>query len=1018
MKLKFTFSMIAALFLMSQAWAQNVTVSGVVSSEDASPLIGVTVLVKGSTTGTITDVDGSYTINVPSADATLLFTYTGFEPKEVAIDGQTTINVSMSEGVNLDEVVVTALGISREKKALGYAIQEVDGDELAGTRETNMVNALQGKLAGVQINGGSGAPGAGASIVIRGLNSLNPGASNQPLFVVDGVPIGNQTIAGSQLPSAGSRAVSSSEQSSFSNRAADINPADIESISVLKGASATALYGLRAANGVVLITTKKGKAGRAQVSLNTSYGWEEVAKTPEYQTTYREGRHGRLRFRSNGNPLRFQTLGPKVYPGLTPQFDPIDDFFQTGSQTNHSLSISGGNERSTYFTSFSRLDHEGVIPFTEWDRTTVRLGGTMKVADPLSISGSVNYTKSGGARPHEGDKSIMSSLSYHTTSFDINDYINEDGSQRDFSDGIIDNPRYLAEFSQLHDDVNRLLGNINLTYKPTNWLTLDYKIGNDFYNDSRVRSVPRNTDVGSQVGGFIIEEQINYNELTSNFYIKADKQFGSDFSTSLTLGHNTTDIQSSRTNVRGEDFSLNNFYDLSNAANIFASKDEAQTRLIGLYGILSVGYKDFLYLDVTGRNDWSSTLPVENRSFFYPSVNLSWVVSDMTTLPSAISFLKARASYAQVGKDAGAHQIGLFYGGAGNFPFDGVNGFGQSTTAGDANLKPETTTSTEFGLDLRVLDNRLGFDLTWYKANSKDQIIPVPVSNATGYSRFITNAGEIETTGIELLVNATPVKTKDFSWDLSLNWSKTEGEVVSIKEGIESIIFFDDRITSKLVEGGKVGDLYGSDFNRDANGNLIIGDDGFPSVNADEQVVAGNAFPDWIGGLTNTLNYKGLSLSVLLEYRSGGDVYDRGMRNSLRNGMLKMTERNYEEVVFQGVLADGTPNTQAVELNGESLYRSEDRFNGAYPILLQDASWFRIRRLSLAYELPKSILGGGKFIRGARVSVAANNLFLDTPFQGFDPETNFFGSSSSIYGYTGLKTPATRSYFVSLGLNF
>ncbi|GJM35232.1 MAG: SusC/RagA family TonB-linked outer membrane protein [Saprospiraceae bacterium] len=1015
---KFILTILAFVALLAQGWAQEKTVTGTVTSaDDGAPLIGVSILIKSTAVGTITDIDGRYQIKTTD-DATLVFSYTGFQSQEMPVNGQSTIDVKMTSGVVLDGIVVTALGISREKKALGYSVQEVQGEEIAATQENNLINALQGKVAGVQINSSSGAPGAGASIVIRGLNSLNPTASNQPLFVIDGIPISNQTSAGNQLPSSGSNAVNSQEQSSFTNRAADINPADIESISILKGPSATALYGLRAANGVVLITTKKGQTeGKANVSLNTSFGWEEVNKQPELQTVFREGRHGRLRFNSDGSPLRFQTFGPKVYEGKTPTFDPVDDFFQTGTQVRNSLSIQGGNERATYFTSFSRLDHEGIIPFTEWDRTTVRLGGTIKVADPLTVSGSVGYTNSGGNKPHEGDKSIMSSLSYYTTSFDINDYLNPDGSQSDFSDGIIDNPRYLAEFSQLKDNVHRVNGYIGFNYQPATWFELDYKVGNDFYNDSRVRSIPAGTDLGSQSGGFIIEEQLNYRELTSNLYARFSKQLGGGFNSSLTVGHNITDIQFNSTNTRGEGFSLENFYDLSNTTNVFASKNASRQRLVGLFGILSLSYNNYLYLDITGRNDWSSTLPKENRSFFYPSVSLSWVLSEMATLPEPISFLKLRGSWAQVGKDAEPYQIGVFYAGASNFPFNGVNGFSLSTSAGDFNLKPETTTSTEFGLDLRMFHNRLGLDVTLYQQNSKDQIIPVPVSNATGFSRFITNAGEIENSGVELLLNATPIKTKNFNWGLSVNWSKVNSEVKSIKDGIDAIIFSDNRITNKLIEGGKVGDLFGWDFNRNDNGQLLIDDNGFPTLNYDTMILVGNAFPDWIGGLTNTLSYKGLSLSVLLEWRSGGDVYDTGYRNSLRNGILKETERGYEQVVFNGVREDGTPNDIPVEINGESLYRNGSRYNDSYENLLQDASWFRIRRVSLSYDIPTS-LWGGKYISGAKVTLSGNNLFLNTPFKGFDPETNFFGSGSNVYGYTGLKTPATRSYFVSLALSF
>lgn len=1014
-KSKLTFLIIIA-FAVS-ATAQLRSISGIVTaSESNEPLIGVTILEDDTSNGTITDLDGSYRLDV-SEGATLTFSFIGYTSQQITLDpGQTTLNVSLASGLQLDEIVVTALGISREKKALGYSVQEIKGDEISGTQETNVINSLQGKIAGVQINSSSGAPGAGSSIVIRGLNSLNPSANNQPLFVIDGIPIGNQTIAGDQLPSSGSNAVNSAEQSSFTNRAADINPADIASISILKGAAATALYGLRAANGVVLITTKKGTTGKTTVNLNSTYGWENMNKSPNLITTHREGRFGRLRFNSDGSPLRFQTFGPKVYEGLTPVFDPNKDFFQTGNQVKNSISIQGGNEAATFFTSFSRLDHSGIIPNSEWDRTTVRIGGQIQASDKLSVSGSVNYSKSGGNKPHAGDKSVLSALGYHTTSFDVNDYLNPDGTQKDYSDGIIDNPRYLAEFSSLKDDVNRVIGNIGFNYKPLSWFELDYKVGNDYYNDSRVRSVPANTDVGSQVGGFIIEEQVNYREFTSNLYARFNRKVSRDLDGTFTLGHNITDIKSNRVNTRGEGFSLANFYDLSNTSNVFASKDASQERLIGLFGILSLNYKNYLYLDLTGRNDWSSTLPKDNRSFFYPSASVSWVVSEMTPMPDLISFLKIRGSWAKVGKDAGAYQIGTFFSGASNFPFGGVNGFTQNSVAGDFDLKPETTTSSELGFDLRVLNNRLGFDFTWFKQNSKDQIIPVPVTNATGFSRFITNAGEIQNSGIELLIKASLVKAHNFGWDASLNWSKTDSEVLSIREGIDEIIFFDDRITNKLIVGGRVGDLYGWDFNRDANGNMIIASSGFPTVNYDKTILVGNAYPDWVGGLTNTLTYKGLSLGVLLEWRQGGDVYDRGLRNSMRNGTLASTSRRNEEVVFNGVLADGSPNTKAVEINGENLYRSGD-YNNAYQVLLEDASWFRLRRVSLSYALPTSILKNN-FISGARITVSGNNLFLSTPYAGFDPETNYFGAGSNIAGYTGLQTPATRSFFLNLDLSF
>lgn len=996
--------------------AQNVAVSGTVTDDgDGQPLIGVSIVLKGTSSGTVTDIDGTYKIDAP-ADATLVFSYTGFATQEVAVGARTSIDVRMSAGALLEEVVVTGLNIAREKKALGYAVQQLSGSDIAATQQANVVNALQGQVAGVLINNSSGAPGAGSSILIRGITSF--GDNNQPLFVVDGVPISNSTAAGSVLPSAGSNATGSAEQASASNRAADINPADIESLTVLKGPAATALYGLRAANGVVLITTKKGQEGTARVSLNSSYGISDIAMRPEYQFDYREGLFGRLRFNSDGSPLRFQNFGPKVYDGLTPVFDPVEDLMQQGYSQDHSLSVSGGTNKSTYFTSFGYYDEEGVIPFSDWSRLSARLGGSFKTSDKLKFEGSVSYTNSGGNRPHSGDKSIMSALSYHVNSFDLNDHLDPDGTQRDYSNGIIDNPRYLAEYSTFNDNVNRAMGNLGFTYQPAEWVTMRYRAGLDFFSDARVRIAPPGLDITAQVGGFIVEEDILSKEFNSNFTMTFTKRLSDKFGASLLLGHELNDRSYENTFLRGERFAEPNFYHISNATFAFLGNDKSQRRIVSGIGLLSLDFMDAIYLDITGRNDWSSTLPAENRSFFYPSVSLSMVLSDLVKMPDFVSFFKLRGSLAQVAKDTDPYQIGsLFEADPATLQF-GTSGFRQRSTFGDLNLKPETTTSSEFGVDLRMFNNRFGIDLTVYQANSKDLILSVPVSNTTGSARFLTNAGEIENKGVELLLSFEPIRTKNFNWSANLNYTKNVGEVVSIREGIDEIVRFESFISYRLRPGGKVGDLYGNAFRRDAAGNLIIGTDGFPAVNTDSVELVGNAMPDFTAGLNNTFTYKGLGLSFLLEWRSGGDAYDMGMRNSIRNGILAETSRRYEEVIFNGVTATGEPNTKPVEIDDVNYYRSASRYNTAAEILVQDASWLRLRRVSLFYNLPASIIGTGKFVKGARVTLTGNNLFINTPFRGFDPETNYLGAGSSIFGFTGLQSPGVKTYTASVNLTF
>ena len=1008
--------------------AQALAVTGTVTdASDGSSLPGVNVVVKNTTIGTVTDIEGNYRINVSDGTAVLVFSSVGYTTVEIPVENRSSIDLTLEPDVTaLQEVVVTSFGIEREKKALGYAVQELSSEEITETKQPNVINALRGKVAGVTIQSSGGQPGAGANIVIRGLTSLSPAADNQPLFVVDGIPISNSTVSGDVLPSAGSNALGSSEQFAQSNRAVDINPDDIESLSILKGPAATALYGLRAANGAVIITTKKGEAGKATVSLNSSFGWDVINKSPDIQTRFREGRFGRLRFNSDGTPLRFQTFGPPVVAG-TPVYDNFRDFFETGTRFDNSVSVSGGNENTTFFASASRLDQQGIVPFSEWDRTTVKLSAETKASDNISVSGTFNYINSGGTRSNGGDKSIFSSLSYYSPTFNVNDYINPDGTQRDFSDGIIDNPRYVARFASLNDNVNRMIGNVGVTYQIADWLNLDYKIGTDFYSDSRNRIAPIGLDVSSQVNGFVIEEEVNYQEINSNLFVTATHDFTELLKGSILVGHNLTNIRSDRLNVRGEGLSLRNFDDLSNAANFFTAKDASLRRIVGVFTNIELEYAGTLFLTLTGRNDWSSTLPEDNRSFFYPSVNLGYIFTETLGLGESdvFNYGKLRLSYAQVGKDAPPYQTSQSFEIAPGSPFLGQGGFQLYSQVGTPGLRPERTTSYEIGTDLRFLTNRLGIDLTYFVQNSTDQIIPVPISNATGFATFVTNAGEIQNKGIELLVNATPMKVGEFQWDASLNWSKINNKVLSMPEGIEEIVFTDATyIQNKLVEGGSAGDLYGFVFNRTDDGRLIIGNDGLPTINTSEFVKVGNALPDWQGGLTNTFTYKGLSLSVLLEWRQGGNAYDLGFRNALRNGVLQETERRYEQVVFNGVRNTGTEenpqyveNDIPIELNGETVYRNFGSYTQASEVILQDASWFRVRNASLTYALPQSLLDN-MLVSSARISFTGNNLFLNTPFKGYDPESNQFGSGSNSYGFVGLGVPQTRSYTVGVNVTF
>ena len=1036
MKKLFTF-LISGLFccLALTTLGQQRTLRGNVTAETGTPLPGASVSIKGTSVGTITDKNGDYSLEISQDAEIIVFSFIGYISAEVAIGSRDVVDYQLEPDITqLQEVVVTAFGVEQEKKALGYAVQQLEAEEIVDSNQPNIIDALQGKIAGVQINSSGGAPGAGSSIIIRGLTSLSPGANNQPLFVVDGIPISNETVAGNVIPSAGSNAaagsdlpgLASAEQFSNTNRAADINPDDIESVSILKGAAATALYGLRAANGAVIITTKKGVAGKARINFSTSVSWDNVVTTPDIQTGYREGRQGRIRTNSEGtrSSVRFQTLGPAVsqFDGV---FDNFENFFETGYKYATSVNLSGGNDKATYYTSASRLTQTGVVPNSDWDRTSFKIAGSSAITKKFEINGAMTYTNSGGNRSQGGDKSIMSTLNYHTPTFDVNDYLNPDGTQNSYAGTIIDNPRYLAEFSTYEDDVDRIVGYAGFKFEPVEWINLSYQVGIDNYSDVRTRIAPPNIDITFQNGGFVVEENANYREINSNLLLSFSRSFSQDLSASLTLGNQITDIRSSLISTRGEGFALPDFFDLSNTTNLFTIKDDREQKLVGVFGQLKLDYQNTLFLSITGRNDWTSTLPKDNRSFFYPSVSLGYVFSEHIQLPEVITYGKIRASWAEVGKDARAYEVGTYFENAPTSPFLGQNGFRLDDVAGSVNLKPERTTAIEFGADLRFFDNRLGLDFTYFRQTSKDQIIPVPVSNTTSLSRFITNAGEIENKGIEILLRANPLNKGGFNWDVSLNFSKIKNEVLSITPLVDEIIFYEDgpsEIVNKLIKGGSAGDLYGHPYIRDNQGRLIIDSNGLPMSALDTLLLVGNAFPDWTGGMTNTFTWKGFSLSVLLELREGGDLLDTGLRNRLRNGVDARTGVRYEQIVFKGVTESGEVNTTPVRPTGyannvsPSLYRNESAFVGSSDILLQDASWFRIRNVSLSYSLPSQLLAKSPF-SSARITFAGNNVFLSTPFQGFDPETSQFGPGTNSFGFGGQSIPNTRSYTVKLNFS-
>jgi TonB-linked SusC/RagA family outer membrane protein len=1040
--------MLGALFMLPlRIFSQTRSLSGTISNSRGEPVAAATVQVKGSSTFAVASETGQFTINVSGDNVVLVISATGYASQEVQVGRSNSYLVRLAENGSLSEVVVTALGISKEKKALGYATQEVKAAELNRNRQPNVLNALQGKVAGVTISSVGGGPGQGATIRVRGINSIDVTQSNDPLFVIDGIILDNST---STLG-----AGSGYNVRSVGNRTADINPEDIETINVLKGGAATALYGLRGANGVVVITTKKGKGDGVRVNISSTYGTEKINKTPEIQKIYTAGILGVYTPIGLG-PAWGPTIaeakagtGPgNVAPDPTHQdfiYDNYKQAYNTGKQFRHSVNMTGGNDAARYFASLSYFKHDGMLPFTNYKNISARVNTDVRISSKLRTSINMSFTNSGGLR-YDADR-FGESLAYFSGRWNVRDYLNPDGTQ--LWRGT-NNPIYGAYTNRMKDNVNRVVGGILLTYTPAKWLNLSYRVGADTYAENRFRTAPGLRGIVGErsydnAEGFVGDYNINYRAINSTFIATLTHQLTKNISSSLRLGHELLDRKTTARGVLGERLNVYDWFNLNNAANIREKFDNInEYRLMGFFGEATFDYKTFLFLSITGRNDITSSLRKPNNSFFYPSVSLAWLFSENIKLPDFISYGKARVSYAKIGKDALPYSTTTGYSAYTSLP-SGTTGFTRGANLGDPNLRPEFTNTFEAGLEMNFLKNRLGFDLTYYHSLSEDQIINVNVSSATGYVRAAVNSGSMRNKGIELIVRGTPVKTRNFQWDANLNFSANRNKVVSIREGLTEIPYggssggyLNSPVTMKLIPGEAYGNIYGTHYLRYYGGDkedpvrtdksrpMIIGANGFPVLApVSSQKLLGNSQPDWIGGLTNTFTYKSFTLSTLIDARWGFEKFNRLENFFVAFGIADYTADRRSFKVFEGVLADGTPNTKQVWLNqgigpdgvnyGEGYYRNI--YRAISEPFVSDASWIRLRSASLSYNLPEKWLPK-KLIRNASVSITGNNLWLHTKYYGLDPESVSADSGSNVDGSAGFTYPAARTFLFSINVGF
>lgn len=1035
------------------AYAQVRQISGKISAaDDGLGLAGASIIFKGTNVGSNADADGKFSFSVPG-DGILVVSYVGFLIKELPIGNQTQFDIKLDADTRqLAEVVVTAFGIEREKKALGYTVQEVKGSSLTESRSTNVANALSGKIAGVRVQS-NGGPGSSSTIQIRGSSSVS--GNNQPLIVIDGVPMeqtANKTLGGG---------------------ISEVNPDNIKEMSVLKGPNAAALYGSRAANGVILITTKNGQGTKGLgVEINSNITFERPWIKPDFQNTYGGGSGYRTWYNDgwssaitdpaqiaqyravydaryplagsegtdeswgapmDGRMVRQWWTGDDVAP-LTPQPNNWEEYWQTGRTITNSVALSGGNDKGYFRLGLSRVDQKGIMYYNDFHRNNFRINSGYNLTKNISITLSGEYIKSGSDnRSYAGGQEFI--WSHRSVSWDqlrnyeqYNDVHNQKAGDTDppnWQHTFFTNPYFSQKMMPSGNEKDRLLGNIALNYKILPSLSLMLRSGTDYWSDTRINVTNflrvRN---GTRTPGRFNEEVLRSQETNTDFMLTYNKNITNDFGLNVQFGGIQRKNYYKRNYFAVGEMVVDGLYNAGNSvpsANTIESKiEESETQ--SLFGTANFSWRNALFLDLTARNDWSSTLPANARSYFYPSASVSAVFTELLDLKSNIlSFGKLRASYAQVGNDATPYQLAQTFTASGSWN-GAVPKFAENIQIANADLKPEITTGLELGADLRFFKGKIGLDVTYYDQTTKDQILGVEISKASGYDKRILNAGKITNKGVEVTLSGTPVKLSNgFSWEVSVNYARNRNKVVELAEGLTTYTLATQRgMSSEARVGEAYGTFYGVGFQKSPDGQIVYGANGLPVTVSNQKL--GNVQPDFIGGVLNTLNYKGFSLSALVDLRIGGDIYDEGTGTARWTGQYAETALGREEgVIGKGVReltgADGTksyiPNDVIVTANQLYGYSNPRNYHES---AIFDASYVKLREVSLGYSISPSFLKKVK-IQSAKLSVVGRNvwmIFKNTPH--IDPEIDAKGGNGQGFGYGEL--PSSRSVGMNLSLSF
>ncbi len=1094
---KFTMMLAFLLFAgLSFAYAQTKTISGTVTSaKDGSAIPGVTVLVKGTTNGTVTDVNGRYSLKVNKGATTLIFSFVGMKTQEVPINGRSVINVVMSnEAISMNEVVVTALGISRQKKSLGYAVQTVKGSSLSEVPKQNVLNALAGRVSGIQVTSSSGAVGASTRITIRGNSSFR--SNNQPLFVVDGVPVSNATTGATQWGGV-----------DFGNAIADIDPQNIKSITVLKGASAAALYGSRALNGVVLITTKQGSPRQKGIGItyNFSIGFSNIYILPSYQNKYGQGYYGSeywwhhldkkygvtqtyqqfaqgdvfgagfsyyngdwggvmdgmdeswgphldigLKLTQFDSPYKLDAQGKPVYtptPWIS-QPNNVRDFFVTGIHQTHNVALTGGNQKAYGRIAYTYDDVTGTVPNTGEIKHNFNLSGHIQLVKKLSADANVTYVNNHSDNlPGQGYdvNNVMQSLgSWFGRQVNIHhlkehwNQLNPWGNPYNWNSSYHNNPYWTVYNNTTSRVRNRMFGNILVKWDMTDWMNLNFRAGTDFYEERR-KHVDHNQSQDYPNGHFW-QTKIFNQENNLDLFLNIDKHLSKTIRLTGLLGGNFRQDLYNSTSMTANELTVPNFFDISNAKGspvptMYTSKRETNS----IYAQAELSIKDYLFIGATGRNDWSSTLPKGKWSYFYPSVNASWIFTNTFHLTGkAFTFGKLRASYAIVGGDASPYSLSNVYL-ANTTAFEGITQYYFTRTLANADLKPERKYSWEVGTNLKFLSNRIGLNFTYYSSYTKNQIMAIQIPTSSGFGHRWINAGELSNKGVEITLYADIFKRANgFNWRVTLNWAKNHNKVVALYGDLQSLQI--GRSWSGLSVQARPGETYGvirglGYVVDSATGAYVVGSNGMPLTSQSNKNL-GYVTPDWTGGISNDFSYKGISLHVLIDGRKGGDLFSVTKMFGLYSGILKQTAQgNIRETgvvagynamqQYKFVHEDGTPlNTNLKDPNNKDIVSAQSFYENYYGLKQEsiiDGSFIKLREIALGYTFPQSMLSKQKVVQSLTVSFFVHNaalLYVDkTNDVKIDPETGY-GNGNAGVGFEQYQLPPSRTMGFKLSVKF